>query len=128
MIKTHGREPQLEDRLCQCAGCRDVVWDEDGGQTFIWFHHEKNNWQLQYQFCEPIYTGHTCMNNGQVAAVIRTDASGWTPYMNTMHCRCPDNAYYVQGWHLVDNKYWDYKYICNQGICRAEGVHTPCVR
>jgi len=120
MVKVQDREAQDEGSYCQCEGCTDPVWDENDDRAFTWFHQEKRHWQIQYRFCEPIIPRQTCRNNEEVAAVIRTDVAGWTPRIRKLYCRCPNNVYYLQGWNLVENMYWDYHYVCDRDVCHAE--------
>jgi hypothetical protein len=124
LLKMDGVLSTEQGSYCACKGCEDPPWNEDDKKSLTWYHFERNDWMVQYRFCEPLMPKHECHDPEEVAAVIRTDAKGWNPRIKKLYCSCPKNRYFLQGWTLVHGTAWDYHYTCDRPSCDD----NPCMK
>ncbi|ELU02186.1 hypothetical protein CAPTEDRAFT_218812 [Capitella teleta] len=121
--------PKGERPYCECSDTNACPkrWSNRTGQTLTWFHHERRDWLVQYQFCsDVIERGPQCTMTTEVVITVKTEQSLWRPELKHIHCHCPDHIYYLQSWRLNSTgQEWYYSYNCYRRNCKLK---EPCVK
>ncbi|KAK2160179.1 hypothetical protein LSH36_138g01048 [Paralvinella palmiformis] len=117
--------------ICRCDDDADRLhWDEDNKMALTWYHHERTDWLIQYQFCTTKSRKRKCLLEDDVAVVIKSPKDSWNPTLQQWICSCLNGRYHMDSWILRDNirpgkQFWEYHYTCDKRPC---DVGQPCVR
>ncbi|KAK2152954.1 hypothetical protein LSH36_313g00009 [Paralvinella palmiformis] len=127
-----GSGPLIDDGvICRCVDeANTLQWNEARDRALTWYHHERTDWLVQYQFCTTKSRKRPCLLEDDVAVVVRSPKDSWDPKLDYWRCSCQNEIYHMDSWMIHDDskqdkQFWEYRYTCDKLTC---DTGEPCVR